>query len=695
MPKYREMSKVVYSLLLLLFTVGVSAQTIPTKIACIGNSVTFGYGLAHPGIESYPAQLQQLMGSAYLVKNFGHSGATLLQKGHNPYTKTPEFGASIAFRPDIAIIHLGLNDTDPRDWPDHRLDFEADYSALISAFRKANPEVRIYICRLTPIFSGHPRFKSGTRDWYWQIQALLPNIAKANNTRLIDLHQPLYNRPDLFADNLHPDKEGAAIIDRTVYQAITGNYGGLKPAAVFTDHMVIQRNKPITVYGTAHVGDEVTVNFKQHKVLAVADDQGKWRAVLPAFMQGGPFEMKIADKDTIIVIKDLLIGDVWLCSGQSNMAFPLKKSVGGGNEIETAGNNKLLRLYQFKLLQETDTVAWDTTVLNRVNRLQYFSGNWQTCDKVSTADFSAVAYYFGKKISDEEHVPIGLIQVAVGGSPIESWIDRFTMEHDPVLVDVLNNWRKSDFIMKFCRDRADTNLRNATSMLQRHPYQPCYNYEAGIKQLTGFPIKGVIWYQGESNAHNAGLYSHELPMLVNSWRQKWGYQFPFYYVQLSAIDRPSWPVFRLTESDLQKQIPNSGMAVSMDMGDSVNVHYTRKKEVGERLARLALRHVYKKNIVAEAPVAVSANRSGNKICVAFAPGSKLTSTGKTLTGFELVNNTGQRFTANATIKNNTVLLTEPRHQTITKVFYAMQPFTRANLVGAGGLPISTFIIDLK
>jgi len=138
------------------------AQKRTIKVACIGNSVTYGFGLQHREQECYPAKLQALVGSNYDVRNFGHSGATLLKKGHNPYYKTQEFGGAISFAPDIAIIHLGLNDTDPRDWPAYHDDFEADYAWLIAQFRKANPAVKIYICRLTPIFSGHPRFKSGT-----------------------------------------------------------------------------------------------------------------------------------------------------------------------------------------------------------------------------------------------------------------------------------------------------------------------------------------------------------------------------------------------------------------------------------------------------------------------------------------------------------------------------------------------------
>jgi sialate O-acetylesterase len=687
-----------FSLLILfacLLQVNIYAQS-PVKVACVGNSVTYGYGLTNREQDCYPAQLQQFLRQKYKVKNFGHSGATLLKKGHNPYYKTVEFSEAIAYQPDIVIIHLGLNDTDPRDWPDHKEDFEADYAYLIKEFRKANPAIKIYVCRLTPIFSGHPRFKSGTRDWYDQIQTLISAIAKANNTGLIDLHEPLYNRPDLFADNLHPDKEGAGIIARTVYQAISGNYGGLKMPDVFANHMVLQRDQPLPVYGKANAGEIVTITFHHQLLKTTANDHGDWKVIFPPMKYGGPFEMKIAVADSTIVLKDLLMGDVWLCSGQSNMAFRLKQSVGGKDEINVAGRNSSLRLYQLNVLKETDAVAWDTTVLRKVNQLKYLSGTWKTSDQLSAADFSAVAYYFGKKISADEHIPIGLIQVAVGGSPIESWIDRFTMEHDPIMVDVLNNWRKSDFIMQFCRDRADTNLSKTASARQRHPYEPCYNYEAGIAALTGFPIKGAIWYQGESNAHNLELYAYELPVMVNSWRQKWESNFPFYFVQLSGINRPSWPAIRNMERLIQQQIPNCQMAVSMDMGDSLNVHYTHKKEVGERLALLALRYTYKKNIVAQAPQALYARQNQNRIILSFSPASQLkTLDNQPLKGFELVNTTGERIAVKASVKNNSVLLTVPPGEKIKTIYYAMQPFIRANLVNSAGLPVSTFILPLN
>src|SRR5687768_17289397 len=137
------------------------------KVACIGNSVTFGFGQKYPHQTSYPAVLQNKLGLRYTVRNFGHSGATLLRQGHNPYFKTPEYKEVISYAPDIAVLDLGLNDTDPRNWPDYREEFAADYSWIIETLRKTNPNMQIFICRLTPVFADHPRFQSGTRDWFW------------------------------------------------------------------------------------------------------------------------------------------------------------------------------------------------------------------------------------------------------------------------------------------------------------------------------------------------------------------------------------------------------------------------------------------------------------------------------------------------------------------------------------------------
>ncbi|OXA73950.1 sialate O-acetylesterase [Flavobacterium aquidurense] len=670
------------------------AQT-PIKIACIGDSVTAGYLLAHPQTESYPSQLQILMGSQYEIKNFGHSGATLLKKGSTPYFKTEKSAEAIAYRPDIAIIHLGLNDTDPRNWPNYREDFDADYAWLIDTLKTQNPKVKIFICRMTPIFNEHPRFKSGTRDWFWQIQEHIQEIAKANHVQLIDLHEKLDNRPDLFPDALHPTKEGAAILAQTVYSNITQDFGGLKLSPVFTDNMVLQRNQPIVIYGTANGGEKVAITFNNHKEVATTNEYGKWKAIFPAMKSGGAHQITIALKEKNIVLKNIMIGDVWFCSGQSNMAFPLQKSENGRTEVKKAINNTSLRLFNFEAIAETDEKAWDSITLEKTNRLAFFSGKWKISDSISAKDFSAIAYYFGQNITREENVPIGLIQVAVGGSPIESWIDRYTLEHDDKVVDELTNWRKSDFIMPWVRSRTDENLKNAKNPKQRHPYGPSYNYEAGVTHFTDFPIKGIIWYQGESNAHNIELYEHLMPVLVGSWRKAWGTSLPFYYVQLSGTDRPTWPSFRDAQNKLQKIIPNSSMAISSDYGDSTNVHPIRKKQIGDRLALLALKYTYGKNSAANGPSAQKATQKGDAIIVSFSNAKQLsTAHNKDLIGFELVTEKGIRIESKATIIKNEVSINIPKGEKIKTVLYAWKPYTTANLVNEANLPCSTFQLDL-
>ena len=668
------------------------AQDKQIRVACIGNSVTFGLTHTNPSNTSYPRQLQVLLGEKYSVKNFGHSGATLLTKGHRPYIHTPEFHQALAFAPDIAIIELGLNDTDPRNWPNFGDEFIRDYCRLIDTIRKTNSAVDIYITRLTPIFHDHARFLSGTRDWFWQIQQMISQIAKTQKVHLIDYHTSLYARPDIFGDAVHPNEEGAAILARLAYQHITGDFGGLRVPSVFQSGMVLQRESPIRFYGTANAGEEITVTFNRSARATTAAHNGVWQVVFPAMSAGGPYHVTISNNRKKIELNNLLLGDVWLCSGQSNMAFPLKSALGSTEVLQRAQSSGSIRLLKMNVLAETDNTAWDSSTLSKVNRLEYFSGQWVQCDSSHAKEFSAVGYFFGQQLQEQLQVPVGLIQVAVGGSTTESWIDRYTLEHDPVLVNELKNWRKSDFFQPWVRERTDKNLENGANPKQRHPYEPAYNFEAGISGLTNFPIKGVIWYQGESNAHNVELHDHVFPVLVDSWRKKWGYPFPFYYVQLSSINRASWTNFRFHQLELSKKIANSGMAVSSDVGDSLNVHPVRKKEVGERLARLALHYTYKrKNITPCGPLPINAKLAGQEIYITFNYSKGLrTADGLPVRGFSVVDTEGNQMEVVARIEKDQIIISLEANHNVTDVRYAWQPYTTANLVNSDGLPASTF-----
>ena len=689
------MKRVILALLLALPLFATAQEK--TKVACIGNSVTYGYGHNSPAETSYPSQLQRLLGEEYTVGNFGKSGATLLNKGHRPYTQQPEYSAALAFAPDIAIIHLGLNDTDPRNWPNYRDEFIPDYLALMDTLRSINPDVRIIVCKMSPIFHWHRRFKSGTRDWYDQINCAIEDISDITGAQCIDFGEVLHNYPNLMPDALHPNAEGAGILARQAYSAITGDYGGLALPQIYSDNMVVQRDKPFVIAGTANAGSRIKVKFGSRTMRATAGDNGKWQvAFAPMEADGKSHKIVIECNDEKIEYNNVAIGEVWLCSGQSNMAFMVKES---SHREESLANvaGKDIRLYDMKPRVVTDNVEWDSTALAGINRHDYYlPASWQMQGETAVADFSAVAYHFGVMLADSLGVPVGLICNAIGGAPAEAYIDRTTMEHHPVLVDILYNWKENDFIQDWCRGRAKKNTARSNNPLQRHPYEPCYLYEAGIAPIASYPIKGAIWYQGESNAHNVELHEIIFPTLVESWRQTWNNpEMPFYFVQLSGINRPSWPHFRDSQRRLAAAIPFCDFAVSSDKGDPWNVHPTEKAPVGERLARLALNQTYGMNHVAQhGPTIERAVRRGSKIVLSFDNGEGMCSNdGKAIRGFEIQTPNGSFAPVEATIEGGKIII--PAGRECKCVRYAWRPFTDANLINSAGLPASTFEIEVE
>lgn len=662
----------------------------PVRVACVGNSITYGTGIADREHFSYPVQLQQMLGNGYVVGNFGKPGATLLYKGHRPYVEQPEFKEALRFKGDIAVIHLGINDTDPRNWPNYRDEFVKDYLSIMDSLRAANPKVRFILARMTPIADRHPRFQSGTKQWHDEIQTAIETVARVSGAELIDFHEPLYPYPNLLPDAIHPNPEGAGILAKTVYGGITGNYGGLSMSSLYADYMVLQRDVPLDIHGTANTGEKITVEIGGQKASATADNQGKWSVVLSPMQAAEDLTLTITAGKQRKVFSHVAVGEVWLCSGQSNMAFMLCQAESGKEDI-AAADDPQLRLFDMKGRWETYDVAWPASCLDSLNHLQYFhETTWQPSTPESASRFSAVGYYYGRMLRQKLGVPVGLICNAVGGAPTEAWVDRNSLETS--FPNILSNWLQNDFIQDWVRGRAAKNITNDQTKLGRHPYEPCYLYESGILPLQRYPIKGVIWYQGESNAHNKDAHAKLFSLLVDGWRQNWNNpDMPFYFVQLSSLNRPSWPWFRDSQLRLMKEISNTGMAVSSDCGDSLDVHPRRKQPVGERLALWALAKTYGQHITPSGPVFSSVTRQADALIVSFLYADGLqTSDGKAPSCFEIAEEDGLFQPANATIEGNTVRLTSPTIKHPRYVRYAWQPFTRANLVNADQLPASTF-----
>lgn len=661
------------------------------KVACVGNSITYGYGIENREQNSYPSVLQRLLGKGYKVGNFGHSGATLLSKGHRPYIQQEEYQKALAFAGDIVVIHLGINDTDPRNWPNHRNDFVKDYLTLISSFKKANPKARIVIARMSPLSHRHPRFESGTRDWHAEIQQAIALIAQQTNAQLIDFHDPLYHFPQMLPDAVHPNTQGAAILAQVVFGAITGNYGGLQLPEIYSDNMVLQHGQSLPLHGIANAGTKITVTIGKQQLNTTADSNGKWQVTLAPLAAKETYTLQITAGKEKRIFKNVVAGEVWLCSGQSNMEFEMFQASTGERDIPQAENPNI-RLFDMEARWRTDNAnAWELSALDSINVLQYYKpAQWEVCTPKTVRAFSAVAYYFGRSLQKDLDMPIGLICNAVGGSPTEAWIDRRTLEYE--FPRILNNWRENDFIMDWVRQRAGENIAKATDKLQRHPYEPAYLFEAGILPLAKYPIKGVIWYQGESNAHNKDAHSKLFPLLVKSWRNEFGYShLPFYYVQLSSINRPSWGWFRESQRRLMKVVPHSGMAVSYDYGHPTDVHPKNKQPIGERLAQWALADTYGRKVLPSGPLFRSATFNGKVATVAFDYAQGMHSAdGKTLRGFELSDGNGIFYPATAEVVGEELKVTSEEVSTPKMVRYGFSPVTDGNLVNEANLPASTF-----
>ena len=344
-------------------------------------------------------------------------------------------------------------------------------------------------------------------------------------------------------------------------------------APVLTDNMVLQRDMPVPVWGTANPAEEVRVEFAGQSKSTKADAAGKWLVKLDPMPAS-------AEPRTLAVnhapLTNVVVGDVWIAAGQSNMEWPLAKDSRAKEELPVAQDTGF-RLCNWSFAgQYYFAKPFGKDVLEQLTPKKFYRGNWQPCTPASAKPFSAVAYYFGKELRKAEKIPVGIINLAVGGRPAEAWIRRETLPADLPL----DPW---------CLKRMKENLGENKA---RHPFEPGFLWDAGIARLVPMAMRGVIWYQGESNAERDWrVKQHEMlfTTLVTDWRKQFAQEFLFLFVQLPQMDRPNWPAFREQQARLAKAIPNVKMAVTIDLPvDPKNVHPPDKQPVGQRLARLAL-----------------------------------------------------------------------------------------------------------
>ena len=470
--------------------------------------------------------------------------------------------------------------------------------------------------------------------------------------------------------------------------------GELKLAPFYTDNMVVQRDQSVVLLGTASPGEKATAEFGGGKSEAVADAKGVFRIKLPARKADKTrhvLTVKCAGKT--IELKDVVVGDVWLCSGQSNMEFDMQR-LGIADEAKNE-NRPLIRRIKFKESFQSFPVDPMNVVV---------TGAWQAGTPQAITTWTATGYYFARTIQDRNpELPIGLYECAYSGSPIECWIPMETWAEFPAF-----------------KEGAEVAIRQHDSgqsaMATQEAWRmPSGMYNAMMRSLTNTPIAGAIWYQGEGNAGQPE-YANKMQAMVSGWRKAWGIDFPFYYVQLAGYMRPSddpavrteWALTR----DLQRRaldlIPNSGMASAFDIGDPDNIHPKNKVDVGERLARWALHDVYgDKKIVVSGPLFKEMKIEGGKARIRFkyaegglmagkkegkAPTQEIQD-GK-LGGFAVSNKDGKWAWAEAVIDGQTVVVSSPGISEPIAVRYALTNSPgKANLYNKAGLPASPFTTE--
>ncbi|MDG2207568.1 MAG: sialate O-acetylesterase [Pirellulales bacterium] len=492
---------------------------------------------------------------------------------------------------------------------------------------------------------------------------------------------------------------------------------------IFADHMVFQRDQPIRVFGHASPGESITVTFAGESGSTEAADDGHWRVQLPAVAADRSARTLTVEGNNTVSFDDILVGDVWLCSGQSNMEWTLTNTARGNKEI-TAANYPEMRLFNVTGHTQTRLPQKNTT------------GTWQRCTPKSVRGFSAVAYFFGRTLYRESNVPVGLIGTNWGGTRIEPWIPKEGFEGIEELRSYRSGLDRLDLKTPQGKSNHQDYLRRVESWLGEaqtkidqgnHPGSPpsppsfrtvdgaTTIYNSMVHGIAPFSVRGAIWYQGESNGEEGDSYYHKMRALIAGWRK--AFENPnllFYFVQLANWQEPNedpaggdgWAAVR----DAQRKalsIPHTGMAVTTDIGEAGDIHPRNKQDVGDRLAQWGLRDVHQRDVVPSGPLFKSAKQEGNSIRITFDHvGDGLMAATKDglnppredrdgkLRRFAIAGDDQKWVWADAVIDESTVVVSSPevKHPVAVRYAYSMNP-EGANLYNRAGLPASPFRTD--
>lgn len=467
-----------------------------------------------------------------------------------------------------------------------------------------------------------------------------------------------------------------------------------------SSNMVIQSGMPVPIWGQAVAGERITVVFRNQKKTTAAGKSGYWKVMLDPMKPSGTSSVMTVSGTNTIKIENVLVGEVWVCSGQSNMEFPLAKGaswrtgVYNYDEEVAKANYPEIRLFIVKSNKADSPLSG-------------CQGEWKVCTPENIRDFSAVGYYFARYLNSRIHRPVGMIESAVGGTHAELWTRMEIMANNPLYAAVFEEYHQdlkkymdykialSQWNKKLKEGAKDSSVTAAPPLKVKEPWRPACLWNAMVQPLIPYAIKGVIWYQGESNDGRASAYSQVFANLIASWRKEWKQgDFPFYFVQIAA-EKDKTPILRDAQTQVWKTVNNTGMAVAIDEGDSANIHPRNKALIGERLAYWALAKDYGfKDVAFSGPLYKSMKISGNSLQLFFDFAEKgLLAKGDHLREFYVAGADKQFYPAKAVISGNTVIVSSEKVETPLYARYAWKNYMHPNLYNQQGLPAIPFKTD--
>jgi len=482
-------------------------------------------------------------------------------------------------------------------------------------------------------------------------------------------------------------------------------FADVKLPAIISDNMVLQQETPAGVWGWADPEEKVTVKFAGKTAEAVADEKGKWKVKFEGLAAGAPGELTIAGKNTL-TLKNVVAGEVWVASGQSNMEFRTAGTKDAAEEIKVA-DFPMIRMFTVQKNAQASPVE-DTT------------GKWEVCTPQTVPGFSAVGYFFARRLYQTLKQPIGIIHTSWGGTPAEHWTPKPVLAADPVYKGIFDSWDKAVADYPKAKEKYDQDLASWKELTktppaagQKHPPQPreprggtafggpgCL-YNGMIAPILDYTIRGAIWYQGESNASQPDLYKKLFPTMIKTWRLAWkNEEFPFLYVQLANyMQRHEQPTdtnwARLREAQLETlDLPHTGMAVIIDVGDEKDIHPKNKQDVGLRLALWAEATVYYRDQEYSGPLPGGFQIEEGKARLTFRNGQGMkTSDGGKLKGFAIAGEDKKFVWADAEIQGDHIVISSPQVATPVAVRYGWDDNPECNLINSTGLPASPFRTD--